>query len=94
MDHWVRRVLDELGISDGYDPGDSANTILVQSRGDPPRFIACVVLATTRLDVNGTVRRRLGRKASFTDADRTVERTGMAGGGNHAVALPAGLPIW
>ena len=50
----------------GFDPDHSANTILVIGKSDPPRYAACVVLATTRLDVNRVVRDRLGtRKASF-----------------------------
>jgi prolyl-tRNA editing enzyme YbaK/EbsC (Cys-tRNA(Pro) deacylase) len=78
----------------GYDTGDSANTIIVQTRDKPPRHAACVLLATTRLDVNGTVRRRLGRKSSFADAQSTVELTGMTLGGVTAVGLPPGLPLW
>jgi prolyl-tRNA editing enzyme YbaK/EbsC (Cys-tRNA(Pro) deacylase) len=54
-----------------------------------------VVLATTRLDVNGAVRRRLGaRKVSFASADETRELTGMLIGGVTVFALPAGLPVW
>ena len=78
----------------GYDPGDSANTIIVESRDKPPRNVACVLLATTRLDVNGTIRRRLGRKCSFAGAERTMELTGMSLGGVTAVGLPPGLPVW
>jgi prolyl-tRNA editing enzyme YbaK/EbsC (Cys-tRNA(Pro) deacylase) len=78
----------------GYDTGDSANTIIVQTRDKPPRHVACVLLATTRLDVNGTVRRRLGRKSSFADAETTMSLTGMALGGVTAVGLPPGLPVW
>ena len=78
----------------GYDPGDSANTIIVESRDKPPRNAACVVLATTRLDVNGTVRRRLGRKTSFAGPERTMELTGMSLGGVTAVGLPPELPLW
>lgn len=78
----------------GYDVGDSPNTIVVQTRDRPPRYAACVVLATTRLDVNGVVRARLGRKASFADPDHTVALTGMALGGLTPVGLPEGLPIW
>jgi prolyl-tRNA editing enzyme YbaK/EbsC (Cys-tRNA(Pro) deacylase) len=78
----------------GYDPGDSANTIIVESRDKPPRHAACVLLATTRLDVNGTVRARLGRKTSFAGPERTMELTGMTLGGVTAVALPPGLPVW
>ncbi len=76
----------------------SANTILVAGRprgGGDPVFVACVVLAHTRLDVNGTVRRRLDvKKASFASADQTRELTGMLIGGVTAAALPEGMPLW
>lgn len=79
----------------GVAPEESANTILVASKGEDRRFVACVVLATTRLDVNGCVRKRLGvRKASFATADETVELTGMLVGGVTPFALPADVPIW
>ena len=79
----------------GYAMEDSANTIVVVGKGDPPRYAACVLLATTRLDVNGVVRRRLGvRKASFADAASTLELTGMALGGVTAVGLPEDVPLW
>jgi prolyl-tRNA editing enzyme YbaK/EbsC (Cys-tRNA(Pro) deacylase) len=79
----------------GYSPDSSANTIIVVGKGATPRPVACVVLATTRLDVNGTVRRRLEvRKASFASAEETMELTGMEIGGVTAFALPAELPIW
>ena len=74
----------------GYDTGDSANTIIVQTRDKPPRHAACVLLATTRLDVNGTVRRRLGRKSSFADAEthRRAHRHGARRG--HRRRAPPG----
>ncbi len=79
----------------GYAPEDSANTILVVGKSDPPRFAACVVLANTRLDVNRTVRQKLGsRKASFASADDTRELTGMLIGGVTVFGLPPNLPIW
>lgn len=78
----------------GFDPADSANTILVVGKSDPPRYAACVVLAPNRLDVNRTVRDRLGtRKASFAPAEATREITGMEIGGVTVFGLPAGLPI-
>src|SRR5215217_6883639 len=62
----------------GYALDDSANTIVVVGKSDPPLYVACVVLATTRLDVNKAVRTRLGvKKASFASGDQTVELTGM-----------------
>jgi len=74
---------------------DSANTIIVVGKSDPRVYVACVVLATTKLDVNGAVRRRLGvKRASFASADETVELTGMMIGGVTPFALPAALPLW
>ena len=79
----------------GFQPEDSANTIVVIGKGDPPRYAACVVLAPNRLDVNRTVRDRLGtRKASFAPADTTRDITGMEIGGVTVFGLPDGLPIW
>ena len=56
----------------------------------------CVVLASTRLDVNGLVRKRLGsRKASFASPDETMERSGgMMIGGVTPFGLPGDLPVW
>jgi len=74
---------------------DTANTIVVAGRADPPRYAACVVLATTRLDVNRVVKQRLGvRKASFAAPEETRELTGMELGGVTVFGLPAGLPLW
>ncbi len=79
----------------GYSPGQSANTIVVVGKSDPPTFAACVVLATTRLDVNTVVRKRLGaKKASFASGEDTVALTGMQIGGVTPFGLPADLPIW
>jgi prolyl-tRNA editing enzyme YbaK/EbsC (Cys-tRNA(Pro) deacylase) len=85
----------------GVAPEDSANAIIVAGKpgrsGDagPRRHVCCVVLATTRLDVNGAVRRRLGvKRASFASADETRAVTGMAIGGVTPVALPGDLPVW
>src|SRR4051812_50168407 len=55
---------------------------------------ACMVLATTRADVNGAVRRRLdARKASFAPMDVTVAETGMEYGGITPIGLPTGWPL-
>ena len=78
----------------GFALADSANTIIVAGKADPPVYAACVVLATRRLDVNRSVRNRLGtRKASFASADETRELTGHELGGVTVFGLPAGLPI-
>jgi len=79
----------------GYPESQSANTIVVASRKPEGRHAACVVLATTRLDVNRQVRSRLGvKKVSFAPPPLTAALTGMLMGGVTAFALPAGLPLW
>ncbi len=79
----------------GYSLEDSANCIVVVGKGDPPVHAACIVLAHTRLDVNKTVRKRLGvRRASFAPPDVTRELTGMQIGGVTPFALPSDMPLW
>ncbi len=79
----------------GYPPEKSANTIVVASRRPPGHHAACIVLSTTRLDVNNRVRRLLGvRKVSFAPAELTVELTGMAVGGVTPLCLPEELPLY
>jgi prolyl-tRNA editing enzyme YbaK/EbsC (Cys-tRNA(Pro) deacylase) len=73
----------------------SANAILVASRKPEGHNAVCVVLAHTRLDVNGTVRRRLGvRKVSFAPGDLTKELTGQEIGGVTIFGLPNDIPVW
>jgi prolyl-tRNA editing enzyme YbaK/EbsC (Cys-tRNA(Pro) deacylase) len=79
----------------GYTMEESANTIVVIGKSDPPVYAACVVLGHTRLDVNKVVKQRLGtRKASFAPADDTKAMTGMEIGGVTPFALPDDLPLW
>ncbi len=78
----------------GIPPDRSANTILVASKGGEPTYAACVLLATTSLDVNNVVRREMGvRKASFARAEPTIELTGMEIGGVTPFGLPSDLPV-
>ena len=79
----------------GYPPDRSVNTILVKAKSGGERFVACVVLASTRLDVTRSVRKRLGaRRVSFASAEETRALTGMEIGGVTPLALPAGLEVW
>ncbi|MDA1098665.1 MAG: hypothetical protein O2967_06725 [Proteobacteria bacterium] len=79
----------------GYAPEISANTILVRSKRGDVEYVACLVLATTRLDVNNVVRKRLNaRKVSFASAAETTAIMGMELGGVTALGLPADLPLW
>ncbi|MEK8169866.1 YbaK/EbsC family protein [Streptomyces sp. M19] len=73
----------------------SANCVVVAGkRGGAVTLAACMVLATTRADVNGVVRRQLGaRKASFAPADTATGESGMEFGGITPIGLPADWPI-
>jgi prolyl-tRNA editing enzyme YbaK/EbsC (Cys-tRNA(Pro) deacylase) len=75
---------------------ESANCVVVAGRRDgETRFAACVVLATTRADINGVVRRQLDvRKASFAAADVAVELTAMEYGGITPIGVPAQWPVF
>jgi prolyl-tRNA editing enzyme YbaK/EbsC (Cys-tRNA(Pro) deacylase) len=79
----------------GVDPAHSANTIVVASKKEPRSYAACLVLATTRLDVNHAVRNLLGgQKLSFATAEETSALTRMMMGGVTVFGLPPGIPIY
>jgi prolyl-tRNA editing enzyme YbaK/EbsC (Cys-tRNA(Pro) deacylase) len=73
----------------------SANCVVIAGRrGGEERIAACVVLATTRAEVNTVVKRRLDvRKCSFLPMERAVELTGMEYGGITPIGLPDGWPV-
>jgi prolyl-tRNA editing enzyme YbaK/EbsC (Cys-tRNA(Pro) deacylase) len=79
----------------GVDPADSANAILVAARKDPAVRSLCLVLATTKLDVNHKVSELMGvKKLSFASAEETRAATGMLIGGVTPFGLPSPLPIY
>ncbi|WP_299564945.1 YbaK/EbsC family protein [uncultured Mycolicibacterium sp.] len=77
------------------DPAATANCVVVQARrGERSWYAACVVLAATRADINGAVRKHLGaRKVSFAPMPDAVRLTGMEYGGITPVGLPADWPV-
>ncbi|MFC3989870.1 YbaK/EbsC family protein [Actinoplanes siamensis] len=79
----------------GVTLAESANCVIVAGRrGEVTKYAACVVLATTRADVNGVIRRHLDvRKCSFAPMDEAVSLTGMEYGGITPIGLPADWPI-
>jgi prolyl-tRNA editing enzyme YbaK/EbsC (Cys-tRNA(Pro) deacylase) len=79
----------------GVSPAVSANCVVITGRREgQARYAACVVLATTRADVNGVARRELDvRKASFAGVDDAVAATGMEYGGITPIGLPANWPV-
>ena len=98
---WVAEIDDALAdtaaFCDAYGVplASSANCVVVAARrAGQTTLAACVVLATTRADVNGLVRRHLGaRKASFAPQDVAVAESGMAYGGITPIGLPGDWPV-
>jgi prolyl-tRNA editing enzyme YbaK/EbsC (Cys-tRNA(Pro) deacylase) len=98
---WVAEIDDELADTAAFSEAyavpleASANCVVVAARrAGQTTLAACVVLATTRADVNGLVRRHLGaRKASFAPQDVAVAESGMAYGGITPVGLPTDWPV-
>ena len=79
----------------GYPVEMSANTIVIASKKEPKQYVACVVVATRRVDANNAVKKRMGvSKVSFATAAETVALTGMQIGGVTPLALPDDLPLW
>jgi len=93
---WVSAIdpdlADTAAFCEHYDAGldISANCVVVEARrADRAWFAACIVLATTRADINGIVRKHLNaRKISFAPVDSAVSLTGMEYGGITPVGLP------
>jgi prolyl-tRNA editing enzyme YbaK/EbsC (Cys-tRNA(Pro) deacylase) len=93
---WVSAIdpglADTAAFCEHYDVGldISANCVVVEARrADRAWFAACIVLATTRADINGIVRKHLNaRKISFAPVDSAVSLTGMEYGGITPVGLP------
>ena len=77
-------------------PADEAcNAILVVLKTNPRGYVACLVRADTKLDVNRKVSELTGvKRLSFASAEETAERTGMLIGGVTIAGLPPEIPIY
>ena len=88
---------DTAGFCEHYQIGmnQTANCVVLEAkRGDRIWFAACVILGSTRADVNGLARRTLdARKVSFAPMEQAVKQTGMEYGAITPVGLPADYPI-
>lgn len=88
---------DTAAFCAAYDvaPEISANCVVVAGKRDGvQRIAACLVLSTSRADVNGVVKRRLDvRKASFLGMDDAVELSGMEYGGITPIGVPESWPV-
>ena len=73
----------------------SASYVIVEAkRAEKTWYAVCLVLATTRADINGIVRKHLGaKKLSFAPTDVAVSLTKMEFGGITPIGLPADWPL-
>lgn len=73
----------------------AANAILIASKSDPKQYAVCLVLATTKIDVNHAVSKLMGiKRLSFAPAEETKAVTGQAIGGVTVFGLPAAIPLY
>ena len=74
---------------------DAANTIVVKSKTGELKYAVCVLLATTKLDTNKTIRKKLStHKVSFANIEESEKLTNMQIGGVTPIELPKNLPLW
>ncbi len=79
----------------GYQIEESANAILVAGKSEPRKYAVCLALASTRIDVNKTVKRKLEvRKVSFASPEEAIEITAQTLGGITPFGLPESLSLW
>src|SRR3954447_19920267 len=74
---------------------NAANTILVAAKTEPRQYIACLVTATMKLDVNHKISKLIGiKRLSFASSEETAELTDQMIGGVTLLALPAEWPVY
>jgi prolyl-tRNA editing enzyme YbaK/EbsC (Cys-tRNA(Pro) deacylase) len=79
----------------GISPDEACNAIMVALKTTPRRYVACLVRADTRLDVNKKVSALTGvKRLSFASSEETAELTGMLIGGVSIAGLPDDVPLY
>jgi prolyl-tRNA editing enzyme YbaK/EbsC (Cys-tRNA(Pro) deacylase) len=79
----------------GIPRDNAANTILIALKTEPRSYVACLVTASTKLDVNHKVSKLTGvRRMSFASAEETAALTGQMIGGVTVFGLPEGVPLY
>lgn len=78
----------------GIDPQEACNAIVVVMKTSPKRYVACLVRADTKLDVNHRLATELDfKRLSFANAEETAQLSGQALGGVTIVGLPPEIPL-
>lgn len=88
---------DTVAFCEKYGVGmnQAANCVVLEAkRGERTWFAACVILGSTRADVNGVARRTLdARKVSFAPMEQAVAQSGMEYGAITPIGLPSDWPL-
>ncbi len=73
----------------------AANTILVAAKTEPRQYLACLVTASSKIDVNHKLSKLVGiKRLSFATADETKQITGQLIGGVTVFGLPDSVPLY
>jgi prolyl-tRNA editing enzyme YbaK/EbsC (Cys-tRNA(Pro) deacylase) len=79
----------------GIPPENACNALVVVAKTEPKQYFACLVNATTKLDVNHKVSKLVGvKRLSFAAAEETAALTGQMIGGVTLLALPPEWPVY
>jgi prolyl-tRNA editing enzyme YbaK/EbsC (Cys-tRNA(Pro) deacylase) len=73
---------------------EACNAIVVAMKTTPRQYVACLVRADTRLDVNKKVATLVGfKRLSFASHEEAAELSGMMIGGVSIAGLPPEIPL-
>lgn len=79
----------------GISAEEACNAILVVLKTTPRSFVACLVRADSKLDVNRKLSGLTGvKRLSFASADETLEQSGQLIGGVSIAGLPPAIPLY
>ncbi|HEX7420018.1 MAG TPA: YbaK/EbsC family protein [Thermoanaerobaculia bacterium] len=73
---------------------DACNTIVVALKTTPKKYVACLVRADTKIDVNHKLAGAVGfKRISFASPEEAAQLSGQAIGGVTLVGLPDDVPV-
>jgi prolyl-tRNA editing enzyme YbaK/EbsC (Cys-tRNA(Pro) deacylase) len=78
----------------GVPISDACNTIVVAMKTTPKKYVACLVRADMKIDVNHKLADAVGfKRISFASSEEAAQLSGQAIGGVTLVGLPDDVPV-
>ena len=78
----------------GVSPDEACNAILVAMKTEPRKYVACLVRADTKIDVNHKLATAVAfKRLSFASTDEAARISGQAIGGVSILGLPDDVPL-